>query len=942
MNELFADFRALMLSAISELQAHAERLMFEPECRARDRQIQTTVEQAIRISNRIKDRKAFRSDKYHQLQDSNGVAPKETQEEEQKLLRLYDLASIVMTPEQDMELCTFVEMLTEKGELFASTYGKEEDAIALYDEALVILGYETSQKPFEGNNFRQVAELLNKKGLVLIQLGKRCRENVGDFEAALESFQKGRLVTEARLDQDQIVNFDLQLSADILENEGILLYRELQRPKDAQSKLEESLARKVAIVGADGPGVDGTLKHLWVIIKGLSDFNIDIHKDEAATEELLSRCSSIFRVHQILCKRRPSDLLSGLDGIKSSINSFFEQFFDTNTISEVVAALSGGEDGLSSSSPAIYEWGAAALRAVFVVGAINGKKYENKEVDIAIKALLSTAERQGDHPGVALQTMETFLLLRDQGSSAVRSNLRQEIILAILVILGVHKSHADVRLPALEVLQYLVRKYDDTIFNATDRAADGCKNERVANVSDERIPLQVAVDANSKLVDQLKNVILSSERVGGNSESGCEYASTMSRVQADLSVAFSNSKKLEEMARAAAATKAAEPKEYLDVDKALEDSRILKLAISEGAVKILLSCLDNVLTADPALQILVMISEHEHEIVAESFAKSVAYADGQVIIQRCMQAHATHPAIQMNGRSCLEMCNDWFTKMEVNKGEITTRCSAAIKKVVRRAAASANASTKAALSIKMCHDGNLESAKMARTEAAEAYRSAGKDPAKELANVDELISEIEIAADALLLNRIANLTSAQGSALMALKVEEKNNYWMTTTQGGPVSFFSFELLDKDGDGLLTLEEYKAGFDVLDMDNDGFISAKEFGCASGAPFKLLDKDGDGKLSRAEYEAGFKLFDIDGDGQISKEEFNGAVAPNFSFEALDSDCDGRITQEEYNKGFDMLDVDKDGFRERETASPKQARERERESPGESDRANEQGED
>jgi tetratricopeptide (TPR) repeat protein len=879
MNELFADFKALMLSAISELQAHAERLMFEPECRARDRQIQTTVEQAIRISNRIKDRKAFRSDEYQQLQDSTGVAPKETQEEEQKLLRLYDLASIVMTPEQDMDLCTFAEMLTEKGELFASTYGKEEDAIALYDEALVILGYETSQKPFEGNNFRQVADLLNKKGLVLIQRGKRCSENVGDFETALESFQKGRLVTEARLDQDQIVNFDLQLSADILENEGILLYRELQRPKDAQSKLEESLARKVAIVGAEGPGVDGTLKHLWVIIKGLSDFNIDIHKDE---EELISRCSSIFRVHQILCKRRPSDLLSGLDGIKSSINSFFEQFFDTNTISEVVAALSGGEDGLSSSSPAIYEWGAAALRAVFVVGAINGKKYENKEVDIVIKALLSAAKRQGDHPGVALQTMETFLLLRGQGSSAIRSNLRQEIILAILVILGVHKSHADVRLPALEVLQYLVRKYDDAIFNATDRVADGGKNERVANVS-----LQVAVDGNSKLVDQLKNVILSLERVGGRSESDCEYASTMSRVQADLSVAFSNSKKLEEMARAAAATKAAEPKEYLDVDKALEDSRILKLAISEGAVKLLLSCLDNVLTADPALQILAMISENEHKIVAESFAKSVAYADGQVIIERCMQAHATHPAIRMNGKICLEKCNDWFTKMEVNKVEITTRCSAAIKKVVRRAAASANASTKAALSIKMCHDGNLESAKMARTEAAEAYRSAGKDPAKELANVDELISEIEIAADAVLLKRIANLTSAQGSALMALKVEEKNNYWMTTTQGGPVSFFSFELLDKDGDGLLTLEEYKAGFDVLDMDNDGFISAKEFGCASGAPFKLLDKDGDGKLSRAEYEAGFKLFDIDGDGQISKEEFNGAVAPKFSFEALDSD-------------------------------------------------------
>ena len=85
-------------------------------------------------------------------------------------------------------------------------------------------------------------------------------------------------------------------------------------------------------------------------------------------------------------------------------------------------------------------------------------------------------------------------------------------------------------------------------------------------------------------------------------------------------------------------------------------------------------------------------------------------------------------------------------------------------------------------------------------------------------------------------------------------------------EGGNVSF---EKLDKNGDGKLNFEEFKAGFDILDTDQDGFITSKEWRYASGA-FSVLDTDKDGKISRAEFEAGFKLLDLDGDGLIDKAE------------------------------------------------------------------------
>jgi serine/threonine protein kinase len=73
----------------------------------------------------------------------------------------------------------------------------------------------------------------------------------------------------------------------------------------------------------------------------------------------------------------------------------------------------------------------------------------------------------------------------------------------------------------------------------------------------------------------------------------------------------------------------------------------------------------------------------------------------------------------------------------------------------------------------------------------------------------------------------------------------------------------------------------------------FAILKDVPTAELAIFSMLDKDGDGQLSREEYEAGFDRLDFDGDGYISKDEFSRAVAPRFSFDVLDADGDGEIT-------------------------------------------------
>ena len=151
----------------------------------------------------------------------------------------------------------------------------------------------------------------------------------------------------------------------------------------------------------------------------------------------------------------------------------------------------------------------------------------------------------------------------------------------------------------------------------------------------------------------------------------------------------------------------------------------------------------------------------------------------------------------------------------------------------------------------------------------------------------------------------------------------------------------FEQKDIDGDGLLTLEEYKmppqqARFRKLDRNHDGFLSLEEF-CAgtSGKEakrarriFAAKDTNGDKRLDFAEFSArppavGFIELDTDGDGFLDFKEFwRGTMGwasqrhAERTFRAVDQDHDGKISFREFvgrtAEGWLLpMDRDEDGF-------------------------------
>jgi Ca2+-binding EF-hand superfamily protein len=105
----------------------------------------------------------------------------------------------------------------------------------------------------------------------------------------------------------------------------------------------------------------------------------------------------------------------------------------------------------------------------------------------------------------------------------------------------------------------------------------------------------------------------------------------------------------------------------------------------------------------------------------------------------------------------------------------------------------------------------------------------------------------------------------------------------------------FKKLDKDGDGQLTLDEFKGRraegkmaeelFKILDKNEDGKVCIEEF--KDKPPefrFKMMDKDGDGVLTFEEFkgrrekpedvekaEQYFKRLDTNGDKKVCLEEF-----------------------------------------------------------------------
>ena len=144
----------------------------------------------------------------------------------------------------------------------------------------------------------------------------------------------------------------------------------------------------------------------------------------------------------------------------------------------------------------------------------------------------------------------------------------------------------------------------------------------------------------------------------------------------------------------------------------------------------------------------------------------------------------------------------------------------------------------------------------------------------------------------------------------------------------------FKKLDTNGDGVLSLDEFKASplgqkdaakaeeiYQKMDTQADGKVTFEEFKAFRPAwnpeqAFKKLDTNSDGTLSLEEFKAGpmaqrdpakaeeiFKKMDANSDGKVTLEEFKTfrhAWNPAEIFKKLDANGDGVLSLDEFKAG------------------------------------------
>merc|ERR1711953_647227 len=150
--------------------------------------------------------------------------------------------------------------------------------------------------------------------------------------------------------------------------------------------------------------------------------------------------------------------------------------------------------------------------------------------------------------------------------------------------------------------------------------------------------------------------------------------------------------------------------------------------------------------------------------------------------------------------------------------------------------------------------------------------------------------------------RRSNMSAASSSVLLLQKATNKRQKQMLKDAfkkadkngDGKLSYEEYWNVIKMSGISISEAEFQEIVKVKDADSDGFISCKEFlersegsSKKSDIAFDILDKDGDGYLTKEEFsqaggritrkqiEAVYKRNDQDGDGRLSRDEYNSLV-------------------------------------------------------------------